>query len=280
MWGRGKGAASSQRRRAPDAVGWDRSSSPAPGWSSPHARLRPSPPASSRPRRGSEPRPRPKLSSSEPELDSTASASSPGTGVRVQRVSDGGATARSARLTRAAVTLTRCLAGEKGSAAAGPAGRRAACGGTRAGSSRRGGARLLKAAGLPPPPPSWRARLRVHAATPRRRRRPAGAWAWSRRQQRRQGRRDPGRTEPVSVQRLARARTARQRAASTVCGRHRVATLVVSPVKGHAAAESGERACAAAHVGAGGGQSLSTGGARLTSRPFGSALAAVCNGVH
>ena len=153
-------------------------------------------------------------------------------------------------------------------------------GGAGAGSSRRGGARLLKAAGLPPPPPSWRARLRVHAATPRRRRRPAGAWAWSRRQQRRQGRRDPGRTEPVSVQRLARARTARQRAASTVCGRHRVATLVVSPVKGHAAAESGERACAAAHVGAGGGQSLSTGGARLTSRPFGSALAAVCNGVH
>lgn len=153
-------------------------------------------------------------------------------------------------------------------------------GGAGAGSSRRGGARLLKAAGLPPPPPSWRARLRVHAATPRRRRRPAGAWAWSRRQQRRQGRRDPGRTEPVSVQRLARARTARQRAASTVCGRLHVATLVVSPVKGHAAAESGERACAAAHVGAGGGQSLSTGGARLTSRPFGSALAAVCNGVH
>jgi hypothetical protein len=145
--------------------------------------------------------------------------------------------------------------------------------------SERGGAHL-QAAGLPPPPPSWRARLRVHAATPRRRRRPAGAWAWSRRQQRRQGRRDPGRTEPVSVQRLARARTARQRAASTVCGRHRVATLVVSPVKGHAAAESGERACGAAHVGAGGGQSLSTGGARLTSRPFGSALAAVCNGVH
>ena len=31
---------------------------------------------------------------------------------------------------------------------------------------------------------------------------------------------------------------------------------LVSPAKGHAAAESGERACAAAHVGAGGGQSL------------------------
>lgn len=156
-----------------------------------------------------------------------------------------------------------------------------ACGGAGRGQPAvSGGVRLLKAAGLPPPPPSWRARLRVHAATPRRRRRPAGAWAWSRRQQRRQGRRDPGRTEPVSVQRLARARTARQRAASTVCGRHRVATLVVSPVKGHAAAVSGERACAAAHVGAGGVQSLSTGGARLTSRPFGSALAAVCNRVH
>ena len=145
--------------------------------------------------------------------------------------------------------------------------------------SERGGAHLQAAAPSPRPPSRWD-HLRVQAATPRRRRRPAGAWAWSRRQQRRQGRRDPGRTEPVSFQRLARARTARQRAASTVCGRRHVATLVVSPVKGHAAAESGERACAAAHVGAGGGQSLSTGGARLTCRPFGSALAAVCNRVH
>ena len=277
MWGRGKGAASSQRRRAPDAVGWDRSSSPAPGWSSPHARLRPSPPASSRPRRGSEPRPRPKLSSSEPELDSTASASSPGTGVRVQRVSDGGATARSARLTRAAVTLTRCLAGEKGSAAAGPAGRRAACGGTRAGSSRRGGARLLKAAGLPPPPPSWRARLRVHAAARRHRRRLARAWARSRRHHRRQGRRDRGRTESVSFQHLARARATRERAGSAACGWCHVDTIVVPPSKGCAAAESGGHACGAAHGSAGGRPAVASGGARLAFRSLGSALPSVCS---
>jgi hypothetical protein len=140
--------------------------------------------------------------------------------------------------------------------------------------SERGSAHLQAAAPPPRPPSRWD-HLRVQAATPRRRRRRAGAWAWSRRQQRRQGRRDPGRTEPVSCQRLARARTARQHAGSTVCGRRRVATLVVSPGKGHAAAESGERACAAAHVGAGGGHSLSTRGARLTSRVFGSALAPV-----
>ena len=96
--------------------------------------------------------------------------------------------------------------------------------------SERGSAHLQAAAPSPRPPSRWD-HLRVQAATPRRRRRPAGAWAWSRRQQRRQGRRDPGRTEPVSFQRLARARTARQRAASTVCGRRHVATLVVSPVK-------------------------------------------------
>ena len=48
-----------------------------------------------------------------------------------------------------------------------------------------------------------------------------------------------------------------------MCGRCHVATNVVSSTKGHAAAESGERACAAAHVGAGGGQPLSTGGADL-----------------
>ena len=64
---------------------------------------------------------------------------------------------------------------------------------------------------------------------------------------------------------------------STVCGRRRVATIVVLSAKGHAAAESGERACAAAHVAAGGGQPLSNGAARLASRVFGSALAPVCN---
>ena len=58
-----------------------------------------------------------------------------------------------------------------------------------------------------------------------------------------------------------------------------MATIVVSLVKGHAAAESGERASAAAHGAAGGGQPLSTGAARLASRVFGSALAPVCNRV-
>ena len=72
----------------------------------------------------------------------------------------------------------------------------------------------------------------------------------------------------------------RQRAGSAACGRRRVATIVLSSAKGHAAAESGERACAAAHVAAGGGQPLSTGAARLASRVFGSALAPVCNRVH
>ena len=146
--------------------------------------------------------------------------------------------------------------------------------------SARGGAHL-NAAAPPPRPPSRRDRPPpVHAAASHRhRRRLAGEWARRRRQQRRQGRRDPGRTEPVSFQRLARARAAPQRAGSTVCGRRRVATIVVSSAKGHAAAESGERASAAAHVGAGGGQPLSTGAARLPSRVLGSALAPVCNRV-
>ena len=144
--------------------------------------------------------------------------------------------------------------------------------------SARGGAHLNAAAPPPCPPRRWD-RPRVHAATPRHRRRLAGDWARRRRQERRQGRRDPGRTEPVSFERLARARAAPQRAGSTVCGRRRVATIVVSSAKGHAAAESGERASAAAHVGAGGGQPLCTGAARLASRVFGSALAPVCNRV-
>ena len=121
----------------------------------------------------------------------------------------------------------------------------------------------------------------MHAATPRHRRRlVVGAWARGRRQQRRLRRGDPGRTEFVSFQRLARARAARQHAGSTVCGRRRVATMVVSSAKGHAAAESGERACAAAHVGSGEGQPLSTGAVRLTSRVFGSALPPVCDWLH
>ena len=106
-----------------------------------------------------------------------------------------------------------------------------------------------------------------------------GAWARSRRHQRRQEHQDPGQVEAISFQRLARARATRQRAGSAACGRRRVATIVLSSAKGHAAAESGERACAAAHVAAGGGQPLSTGAARLPSRVFGSALAPVCHRV-
>ena len=150
-------------------------------------------------------------------------------------------------------------------------------GGAGAGSSRRGGARLLKAAGLPPPPPSWRARLRVHAAARRHRRRLAGAWARSRRHHRRQGRRDRGRTESVSFQHLARARATRERAGSAACGWRHVDTLVVPPSKGCAAAESGGHACGAAHGSAGGRPAVASGGARLAFRSLGSALPSVCS---
>ena len=113
----------------------------------------------------------------------------------------------------------------------------------------------MQSATLPPPPPSRRGRLRVHAAI-HRHRGLVGAWARSRRHQRRQEHQDPGQVEAISFQRLARARATRQRAGSAACGWRRVVTIVLSSAKGHAAAESGERACAAAHVGAGGGQSL------------------------
>jgi len=136
----------------------------------------------------------------------------------------------------------------------------------------------VQSATLPPPPPSRRGRLRVHAAI-HRHRGLVGAWARSRRHQRRQEHQDPGQVEAISFQRLARARATRQRAGSAACGWRRVVTIVLSSAKGHAAAESGERACAAAHVAAGGGQPLSTGAARLASRVFGSALAPVCNRV-
>ena len=145
--------------------------------------------------------------------------------------------------------------------------------------SARGGAHL-KAAGPHPRPPSRWDRPREQAGTPRHGRRLVVAWARSRGQQRRQGRRDPARTDPVSFLRLARARTGRQHAARTVRGRRSVAKVVVSSSKGHAAGESGERACAHTHAGAGVGPSLSTGDARLTSSVFGSAPAPVCTRVH
>ena len=145
--------------------------------------------------------------------------------------------------------------------------------------SARGGAHL-KAAGPHPRPPSRWDRPREQAGTPRHGCRLVVAWARSRGQQRRQGRRDPARTDPVSFLRLARARTGRQHAARTVRGRRSVATVVVSSSKGHAAAESGERAGADTHAGAGVGPSLSTGDARLTSSVFGSAPAPVCTRVH
>ena len=145
--------------------------------------------------------------------------------------------------------------------------------------SARGGAHL-KAAGPHPRPPSRWDRPREQAGTPRHGRRLVVAWARSRGQQRRQGRRDPARTDTVSFLRLARARTGRQHAARTVRGRRSVAKVVVSSSKGHAAGESGERACAHTHAGAGVGPSLSTGDARLTSSVFGSAPAPVCTRVH
>ena len=146
--------------------------------------------------------------------------------------------------------------------------------------SARGGAHL-KAAGPHPRPASRWDRPREQAGTPRHGRRLVVAWARSRGQQRRQGRRDPARTDPVSFLRLARARTGRQHAARTVRGRRSVATVVVSSSKGHAAWRE-RRAGVRPHAcGRGSGAaSLSTGDARLTSSVFGSAPAPVCTRVH
>jgi hypothetical protein len=87
-----------------------------------------------------------------------------------------------------------------------------------------------------------------------------------RRHHSRQRRRDHGRTESVSFQHLARARATRERAGSAACGWRHVATLVVPPSKGCAAAESGGHACGAALGGAGGRPAVASGGARLAFR--------------
>ena len=98
-----------------------------------------------------------------------------------------------------------------------------------------------------------------------------------RRHHSRQRRRDHGRTESVSFQHLARARATRERAGSAACGWRHVATLVVPPSKGCAAAESGGHACGAALGGAGGRPAVASGGARLAFRSLGSALPSVCS---
>ena len=201
------------------------------------ARSRPSPPASSRPRGEPSP-PRPPSLDSDPWSDwADAPAAWPGAG-RATRVSARG---QSGALQGRgdATALARALVGDGRRCSVQGRGRR---GGTGKAGGRERGRAHLGSARPPPPPPSQRSRLRLHAATHPLDRGLAGAWVRCRGHQRRQDRRDPGRTESVSFQRLTRARAARQRAGSATRDGPCVVSLVLSPARSDGDAESGERA--------------------------------------